>query len=83
MLSRKVVLPGPKEVTFDVVDSNHGNTSVLVLAWSTETQSATLIREYHPGPSEWQYGVVAGGVEISKHTSPLDAARCEVVKSKI
>ena len=79
MLQRAVTLPGAakEEVKFDVVASNHGDESVLVLAWDTRTRTATLIREYHPGPNEWQYGVVAGGFE-GKHDSPLDAGRSEL-----
>jgi len=55
-----------------------GNQSVLVFIWNSTAQSATLIREFHPGPMEWQFGVVAGGYEAHKHASPLHAARCEV-----
>ena len=80
MLQRTVTLPGAARemISFDVVASNHGDYSVLVLAWDSASKTATLIREYHPGPNEWQYGVVAGGYEKSKHGSPLDAARSEL-----
>lgn len=80
ILSRTVELPGARsqEATFDVLECGHGRESVLVVAWDTKSRTATLIREFHPGPLEFQYGAVAGGVEPTKHKSPLEAAQFEL-----
>jgi hypothetical protein len=79
VFQRAVHIPGAKQtqIEFDVLSSNHGDESVFVVAWDSASCTATLIREYHPGPNEWQFGVVAGGYE-GKHATPLDAAQSEL-----
>jgi len=79
ILSRTIRLPGSRagDIVFDVL-SPASTESVLVVCWDSATRTATLIREYHPGPLVWQYGVIAGGYEPHKHDSPMTAARFEL-----
>lgn len=78
IFTRTVQFPEEPEIEFDIVSANYGDYSVLVFIWDTSTKTATLIREYHPGPHEWKWGVVAGAYEPNKHSSAMDAAKCEV-----
>ena len=61
-----------KVVDFDLVGLNGASSAVVIFAWDSSTKTATLVREYHPGPHAYLYGVAAGIVEEDKHNG--DAA---------
>jgi len=69
--------PRGQIVDFDIL-TQHGQGSVVVVAWDTKTRTATLIREFHPGAGRMQYGTVAGMFEKHKHTSALECASMEL-----
>ncbi len=46
-----------------------GTGASLVFAWNSKTKTATLIKEYNPGPHKILHGVAAGLVEADKHDS--------------
>jgi hypothetical protein len=46
--------------------------AVVVFVWNTETQTATLIREYMPSVHRKMFGVAAGMVETEKHVDDKD-----------
>jgi hypothetical protein len=56
-----------KMVTYDVVGQK-GNT-VIVFSWNTSSRTATILREYNPGPHRILYGLAAGVIEEEKHES--------------
>lgn len=47
---------------------------MTVFAWDTRTKTATLVREYHPGPHKMLVGCAAGLVEFDKHNSDIKMA---------
>jgi hypothetical protein len=46
--------------------------------WDRNTSTTTLIREYHPGVEQLQYGTMNGMYEAKKHDSPLQCAKFEL-----
>lgn len=64
---RSIRFHGNKVVDFDLVGLNGASSAVLIFAWDSSTKTATLVREYHPGPHAYLYGVAAGIVEEDKH----------------
>jgi hypothetical protein len=72
---RAIRFPGNKVVDFDLVGLNGANCgAVLIFAWDSSTKTATLVREYHPGPHAYLHGVAAGIVEEDKHSGNVELA---------
>lgn len=64
---------------FDIVDMPRKNGAVIIFAWNTTSKTATIIREYMPGPHRTLSGLAAGIVEDeTKHSSSLIAAQYEL-----
>ena len=77
IIRKEVNMPQKKSVMFDVV-TTLGMPSITVFIWDTKSATATLIQEYHPGVEKMMYGVVAGGFESHKHSSPMECAASEL-----
>mmetsp|Transcript_32274 Transcript_32274/g.47205 ORF Transcript_32274/g.47205 Transcript_32274/m.47205 type:complete len:281 (+) Transcript_32274:20-862(+) len=77
IIERDVELPNGTQCSFDIVH-NDLEGSIVVFAWDTRAQTATLVREFQPGPMRLLHGVAAGMYEPNKHGSPLEAARMEL-----
>ena len=71
---RAIRFHGNKVVDFDLVGLNGASSAVLIFAWDSSTKTATLVREYHPGPHAYLYGVAAGIVEEDKHNGDSELA---------
>lgn len=78
---------GERVIHFDVVDQAHATGgAVIVFAWNSTSKTATIVREYMPGPHRVMSGLAAGIAEDGKHAAaggageadPLVAARCEL-----
>ena len=57
------------------------NGAVTIFCWDSKTKTATMVREYHPGPDALLVGCAAGIVENDKHigdNSMLIAAQMEL-----
>ena len=55
-------------VEYDVIDQAHATGgAVIIFAWNTTSKSATIVREYMPGPHRVLGGLAAGIVEDDKH----------------
>jgi len=88
VLRRRVSAPhlGDKHLDFDVIDQAKSCGAVVIFAWNSTSKTATIIREYMPGPHRVLSGLAAGIVEDDKHGIELDgresleliAARCEL-----
>ena len=65
---------------FDILDMPQKNGAVIIFAWNTTSQTATIIREYMPGPHRILSGLAAGIIEddTTKHPTPLIAAQYEL-----
>jgi len=74
ILERSIRMPNGKVVDFDLVGMAGGNSAVVVFAWDTSTKTATLVREYHPGPHVFLFGAAAGIVEHDKHNGDAELA---------
>ena len=71
-------------VEYDVVDQARATGgAVIIFAWNSTSKTATIVREYMPGPHRILGGLAAGIVENDKHraaVAPIDlpgAARKE------
>lgn len=80
VIRRSVQSPNlTKSIDFDVIDQTHSSSgAVIIFAWNSTSKSATIIREYMPGPHRVLGGLAAGIVEDDKHMSEEDAARFEL-----
>lgn len=59
-----------KVIDFDVIDQAHTSKgAVIVFAWNSTSKTATIVREYMPGPHRVLSGLAAGIVEGDKHSS--------------
>ena len=59
-----------KIINFDIIDQTHTTGgAVIIFAWNTTSKTATIIREYMPGPHRILGGLAAGIVEDGKHSS--------------
>ncbi|CAM9577720.1 unnamed protein product [Ascophyllum nodosum] len=76
IVRRKIRGPRGKVRLYDVVTQDHP--SVLVFIWDTQTNTTTILKEYYPGMNRLMYGIVGGNYEPDKHSSPLQAAACEL-----
>ncbi|CAM9373993.1 unnamed protein product, partial [Heterosigma akashiwo] len=65
IIERDVELPNGTQCSFDIVH-NDLEGSIVVFAWDTRAQTATLVREFQPGPMRLLHGVAAG---MSERTS--------------
>ena len=79
LLQRLIQLPNGKVADFDIV-SQKGAGAAIVFVWDSNTKTATLVREYNPGPHEILYGLAAGLIEQDKHndSDPRVAAEYEL-----
>ena len=59
--------------SYDVVGQK-GSGTVIVFAWDSSTKTATLCREYNPGPNQILCGLAAGIIEEDKHDSNVRTA---------
>ena len=60
-------------IHFDVIDQARASGgAVVVFAWNSTSKTATIIREYMPGPHRVLSGLAAGIVEDGKHSSPQE-----------
>jgi hypothetical protein len=57
-------------IEYDVVDQAHAGGAVVIFAWNTTSKTATIVREYMPGPHRVLGGLAAGIVENGKHDVP-------------
>ena len=76
IVKRKIRLPNEKIIEIEVL--KHRHESVVVFNWDSKKRTATLVREYHPGPEQTIYGTVAGMYEKWKHSSALECAQHEL-----
>jgi len=61
-----------KRIDFDVIDqAQSSGGAVIVFAWNSTSKTATIIREYMPGPHRVLSGLAAGIVEDGKHANEL------------
>lgn len=74
ILERSIRMPDGKVLDFDLVGMAGGSSAVVVFAWDTSTKTATLVREYHPGPHCFLFGAAAGIVEHDKHDGDAELA---------
>lgn len=63
--------PDQKTIHFDIIDQASSSMSgaVIVFAWNSTSKTATIVREYMPGPHRVLSGLAAGIVEDGKHSS--------------
>lgn len=61
-------------IHFDVIDQTHTTGgAVIVFAWNSTSKTATIVREYMPGPHRVLSGLAAGIVEDDgKHHSSVE-----------
>jgi len=60
-------------IHFDVIDQARASGgAVVVFAWNSTSKTATIIREYMPGPHRVLSGLAAGIVEDGKHSPPQE-----------
>ncbi len=85
---RKVVrLPKGITVDYDIIDQR-GKGAVTIFAWDSKSKTATLVKEYQPGPHQYLIGCAAGMIDddtddddssTKKHSNnPLTAAIYEL-----
>lgn len=74
--------PNDKIVTFDILsqggDKIQARGSVTVFSFNRQKRTATLVREFHPGPEDMQWGTINGMYEKDKHASPLVCGQMEL-----
>lgn len=64
---------------FDIVEMPRRNAAVIIFAWNTTSKTATIVREYMPGPHRTLSGLAAGIVEdATEHPTTLIAAQYEL-----
>eukprot|EP00934_Nitzschia_sp_Nitz4_P007029 Nitzschia sp. Nitz4//scaffold5_size260463//232448//233212//NITZ4_001025-RA/size260463-augustus-gene-0.111-mRNA-1//-1//CDS//3329555469//7019//frame0 len=78
IVKRQVRMRNGNTVTFDLVGVKTGGSAVMMFAWDTKTKTATLIREYMPGPHKVMWGLAAGMVEEKHGNQAEKAARDEL-----
>mmetsp|Transcript_23575 Transcript_23575/g.42798 ORF Transcript_23575/g.42798 Transcript_23575/m.42798 type:complete len:234 (-) Transcript_23575:1506-2207(-) len=74
ILERTIRFPNGKVVDFDLVGMVGAGSAVVVFAWDSLQKTATLVREYHPGPNKFLFGAAAGIVEDDKHNGNVELA---------
>jgi len=84
VIRRRVHSPNRKPIDFDIIDQTTNGGAVIIFAWNSTNKTATIVREYMPGPHRVLSGLAAGIVEDDKHSSKegedscLIAARMEL-----
>ena len=70
--------PNRKPIDFDVIDQSNSNSAgaVIIFAWNSTNKTATIVREYMPGPHRVLSGLAAGIVEVDKHSSKEGEDSC-------
>jgi 8-oxo-dGTP pyrophosphatase MutT (NUDIX family) len=77
LYQRLVRMPNGNIVDFEVVGQK-GSGAAIVFAWDSSTKTATLCREYHPGPNQILCGLAAGIIEDKHDADPRTAAEHEL-----
>jgi hypothetical protein len=77
LYQRLVRMSNGKIVDFDVVGQKGADGAAIIFAWDSQTKTATMLREYNPGPHRVLCGLAAGLIE-EKHGNPKIAAACEL-----
>mmetsp|Transcript_2731 Transcript_2731/g.4673 ORF Transcript_2731/g.4673 Transcript_2731/m.4673 type:complete len:228 (-) Transcript_2731:1081-1764(-) len=77
IVQRKVQTSGDKVINFDII-GQVGSGAVIIFAWNSTDKTATIIREYNPGPHEMLWGLAAGMIEDKHGDDPKVAAECEL-----
>ena len=79
IIERTIRMPNGNLVDFDLVGLAGATSAVMIFAWDSTRKTATLVREYHPGPDQYLVGMAAGIVEEDKHNgNSLTAAQHEL-----
>jgi 8-oxo-dGTP pyrophosphatase MutT (NUDIX family) len=73
-VERTIRFPNGKVVDFDLVGMAGAGSAVVIFAWDSLQKTATLVREYHPGPNKFLFGAAAGIVEDDKHNGNVELA---------
>jgi hypothetical protein len=73
-VERTIRFPNGKVVDFDLVGMAGAGSAVVIFAWDSFQKTATLVREYHPGPNKFLFGAAAGIVEDDKHSGNVELA---------
>ena len=77
MIEKVVEAPDGKKLVFDILSNNKCG-GVTMFVWNTKTRSATLVKEYSPGPHKVLLGTVNGCFETDKHESAEQCAEFEL-----
>ncbi len=65
--------PHQRIVDFDIIDqARTSRGAVIVFAWNSTSKTATIIREYMPGPHRVLSGLAAGIIEDEKHAEEIE-----------
>ncbi len=59
----------PVPLPFPQIVDQRGVGAAIVFAWDSKTKTATIVKEYNPGPNKMLCGLAAGIVEKDKHNS--------------
>ncbi len=77
VIEKQVKGPDGKTLIYDILSANKSG-GVTMFVWCTKSKTATLVKEYHPGPHKVQLGTVNGCFESDKHVSALQCATFEL-----
>mmetsp|Transcript_7672 Transcript_7672/g.16369 ORF Transcript_7672/g.16369 Transcript_7672/m.16369 type:complete len:224 (+) Transcript_7672:158-829(+) len=82
VVERVVTYPDGSEHAFDIWSKNFRNSQefAIVVPFNSTTRCVTLVREYYPAPHAFHWGLPAGNVERSRHSTPLGAAKAELAE---
>ena len=76
--------PNRKPIDFDIIDqTNSGPGAVIIFAWNSTNKTATIVREYMPGPHRVLSGLAAGIVEDDKHSSKEGEEDCCLIAAQM
>jgi hypothetical protein len=62
VIRKVVLLPKGIEVDYDIIDQR-GRGAVTIFAWNSRNKTATLVKEYQPGPHQFLMGCAAGMID--------------------
>ena len=84
VIRRSVHSPNRKPIDFDIIDqTNSGPGAVIIFAWNSTNKTATIVREYMPGPHRLMSGLAAGIVEDDKHSSKEGKDDCCLIAAQM
>jgi len=83
VIRRSVHSPNRKPIDFDVIDQTTGPGAVIIFAWNSTNKTATIVREYMPGPHRLMSGLAAGIVEDDKHSSKEGKDDCCLIAAQM